>query len=283
MHNAAFKELGMDAEYRLFEVRPQDLEGFLSGALTLKDTKGGTFSSAEIKHFNITIPHKVRAFELRPANATVRFDPQGVALLCGAVNTAKREGGCLEYRNTDSAGFIKSLQHDLGFDTEGKCVLVLGAGGAGRAVVAGLSIKGARAKKVYVYDASAQASKATQAHFERNAALMAGAPEFITAAEIGEKVREAQLLVNASPVGMKEGDPSPIERSLLHRGLAVYDVVYNRSTELIRDAMALGLPAAGGKGMLLYQGAEAFEFWTGKKAPLEVMRQALESSLQSPQ
>ena len=93
----------------------------------------------------------------------------------------------------------------------------------------------------------------------------------------------SDLLINASPLGMKEGDPSVIKKELLHKDLSVYDVVYNRETQLIKDAKSLGLKNSGGLGMLLYQGVAAFEFWTTswtkKDAPVEVMRRALEEGL----
>ena len=88
-------------------------------------------------------------------------------------------------------------------------------------------------------------------------------------------------MVNASPVGMKEGDPSVIKKELLHKDLSVYDVVYNRETQLVKDAKEVAGPlkAVGGLGMLLYQGVAAFEFWTAREAPLELMRRALEEGL----
>ena len=146
MHNAAFKELNIDAEYRLFEVRPQDLEDFL---LKRNDIAG----------FNITIPHKVRAREILEEKFPFDKYSQDLqsnlldVLISGAVNTVKRSGSKLEYWNTDAKGFIDSLTKDLDFDLnkgEYKNVIVFGCGGAGRAVICGLCWRQHRINKVYI-------------------------------------------------------------------------------------------------------------------------------------
>jgi shikimate dehydrogenase len=99
--------------------------------------------------------------------------------------------------------------------------------------------------------------------------------------DLAKRVSESDLLINATPVGMKEADPLPVDVSLLHDGLYVYDLVYNRPmTSLVKEAHIRKLHTATGFGMLLYQGAIAFEIWTGEKAPLEVMKRALIQGLQ---
>ena len=284
MHNAAFKKLGIDAEYRLFEVRPEELENFLLKDVPVNDSEGKRFSSQEIKGFNITIPHKVRAREiLWPIdgsglikNITVR--QEYYVFLSGAINTVKRDLIKLYYYNTDAEGFMKSIEEDLALNTNGKNVLVFGCGGAGRAVIAGLTWKNTGIKKIYIYDTSKEVIESAKKHFSRFD-FVKDKLEFISLEQVPEKIKEVNLLVNASPVGMKEGDSSVVDSSLLHKGLYVYDVVYNRKTQLIKDVEQLGLLAVGGSGMLLYQGVAAFELWTGKKAPVEVMREALEKGL----
>jgi shikimate dehydrogenase len=101
--------------------------------------------------------------------------------------------------------------------------------------------------------------------------------EFISIGQIPQVIKKCQLLVNATPIGMESDEGSAIDKNLLeeNKHLSVYDVVYNRETRLIKDAKSLELPARGGLGMLLYQGARSFEIWTGKEAPIEIMRQAL--------
>ena len=252
MHNAAFKALGIEARYEKFEIRPEGLEDFL---LKRKDIKG----------FNITVPHKVRAKEILERQPNV--SGSDYADLCGAINTVKLVGGRFQYTNTDVLGFLTSLKEDLRFDYVDKNILLIGCGGAGRAVIAGLGYGDTTCKKIYAYDESEAAVKAC-AKFDRL--------QLISKEEIEENVKKCQLLVNTTPVGMKEGDGSPVDKSLLRRDLFVYDVVYNRETELVKAAKQR---AVGGLGMLLYQGAHAFEFWTGKKAPVDVMREALEKAL----
>jgi len=277
MHNAAFKTLGVYAEYKLFEVRPEELENFI---LNRKDVAG----------FNITVPHKIRAREIISHNFSdgnentelIAKDLYYVKLT-GAINTVKRNGDSLEYRNTDAPGFLKALREDLKFDTKNKSVLLVGCGGAGRAIIAALSWKNMNTEKIYVYELNEGQVSATRNHFltlskEWQDGLREKI-EFISIEQLKEKIKECQLLVNASPIGMKEGDSPIIDKKLLHKELSVYDVIYNRETELIKAATSLGLCCSGGLGMLLYQGAHAFEFWTEKKAPIEVMRKALTAAI----
>lgn len=295
MHNAAFKALGIPAEYRLFEIEPANLEGFLLDDIKILDTQGEEFHSQNIVGFNITIPHKVRASEILKKSFPLSFDKlvqqdRYYVELSGAVNTVKREGGQTLYWNTDAAGFLKSLEDSekgwgLGFATKGKSALVIGSGGAGRAVIAALSWKNMSMKKIYITDIDINALKATQEYFS-------GLPEredlldrldFISDKKIPEVIKKCQLLVNASPVGMKGEDVSAVDKDLLHQDLGVYDVVYNREreTRLIRDAKSKELRTVNGLSMLLYQGADAFEIWTGRDAPIEVMRRALVSARHS--
>ncbi|MCX5692935.1 MAG: shikimate dehydrogenase [Candidatus Omnitrophica bacterium] len=277
MHNAAFKESGINAEYELFPVKPEELEDFI---LNRKDVVG----------FNITVPHKIRAKEIVDnnfsgnKNAKLIEEDLYYVKLTGAINTVKRNGGSLEYRNTDAPGFLRALREDLKFDTKNKSALLIGCGGAGRAIIAALSWKGMNLNKIYVYELNKGQVDAAKNHFltlsEKWQDILKKKIEFISLEEIAVQIKKSQLLVNASPIGMKEGDLPVIDKKLLHKDLSVYDVVYNRETELVKDAKLLGLRCASGLGMLLYQGAHAFEFWTEKKAPIEVMRRALKSAIE---
>lgn len=273
MHNAAFASLMMDAEYRLFEIKSAELDAFLRADFTVFDIQGRSCIAADIRGFNVTIPHKVAVFAASQINGV-----DELAALCGAVNTVKRENGRLICRNTDCTGFAASLEQDLKFDVSGKAALVLGCGGAGRAVMAGLTQKKG-IRKIFAYDPNAEAAAAARQHFARFP-QMQEVVEFISGADLARTVAASDLVVNASSVGMKERDGSPLEKKLLHQKLSVYDVVYNRTTQLLQDARSLNIPCCSGTGMLLYQGVAAFEFWTGKKAPVEVMRQALLAYLQ---
>ena len=156
--------------------------------------------------------------------------------------------------------------------------MLIGCGGAGRAVVGSLTTPGSSVKKIYIYEIDNETVKSASKHFSC-CEYTQGKFEFVTSRQIPEIISACQLLVNASPLGMKKTDPSPVDKGLLHKDLFVYDVVYNRITDLIKDARSLGLKAESGEGMLLYQGASAFEIWTGEEAPISVMKEALKEGL----
>lgn len=286
MQEAAFSYCGINAEYRLIPVEPEKLEGFLTAAITVSSDEGKNVCLGDLAGFNITIPHKVRAFEIgqRLAAKTAKISDYTV-LMTGAINTVRVEknSGRLSYANTDPAGFMSSLREDLRFNPLDKKALVFGCGGAGRAVITALTPQaGFAVNQIYIYDADEIAVNAAKEHFKslgENFRHIKNKLEFILAQEVTKKAAEVDLLVNATAVGMKEGDGSIIDSSLLHKDLFVYDVVYNRETQLIKDAKGLGLSSVGGLGMLLYQGAAAFEFWLQQPAPVEVMRRALEEGV----
>jgi len=298
MHNAAFLALSIPAEYRLFELEPAKLETFLVDNIKILDTQGKEFYSQDIAGFNITIPHKVRACEILKKEFPLSFGTlaqvyQYYVKLSGAVNTVKREGGQLLYYNTDAEGFLRSLEDKeegwgLGFKTKGKSALVIGSGGAGRAVLAALSWKDKDTvmEKIYITDINPNALEDTKKHFlgqdrsQEWVDWLTQKLKFITSDKIPETIEKCDLLVNASPVGMENDEGSLVPKHLIEKNkkLSVYDVVYNRTTQLVKDAKSLDRAAVGGKGMLLYQGVLAFEFWTGRPAPVEIMRQAINVS-----
>jgi len=269
MHNAAFKELGIDAEYKLFEVSPEKLEDFI---LNKKDVAG----------FNITIPHKVIAREILKNKFKVvnNLSYPYYDEMSGAVNTVKRSGDDIEYCNTDPIGFRHSLENDLKFKTKDKNALIIGCGGASRAIVADLSYSGHHIKKIYLYDINKEAVESIKRQYSN----LKNKIKFICdAKEMLELKDEFDLLVNASPVGMEEGDDRlAVPKDLLRKKeLYVFDLVYNRETRLFKEAFALGSPVVNGKGMLAAQGAFSFSLWTGVPAVrvLETMRAALNNAL----
>lgn len=260
MQAVAFHACGMDASYELFDILPENLNDFL-GALVKKGISG----------VNVTIPHKI--------NAKVFIEKHGsldeTAKRLGAVNTIKVIDGKLKGYNTDGPGFYRSLVTDLRFEPEGKNVFVLGAGGAASAVVMYL---GNGPKKIFIADTDAGKTKALAEHYKKY--YDAKKIQIVKGDEIKKFLDESALLVNATPIGMKDGDPSPIDREFLHAGLYIYDLVYNRAyTQLVRDAKEKKARGLTGLGMLLYQGAIAFEIWTDKKAPVSEMKSALKMAL----
>ncbi len=276
MHNAAFKELGIEAEYKLFEVRPEELEDFI---LNRKDVAG----------FNITIPHKIKVREiLQKKFHVVKDTPFPYPYyddMTGAVNTVTKNGEDIEYCNTDPIGFRRSLLEDLKFKRGKKSVLVIGCGGASRAVVAHLSDPASSMKKIYLYDISKEAVDSAKKYYsglglENKIAFIYNTKEMLALKD------EIDLLVNASPVGMEEGDDRlAAPKDLLRKGLYVFDLVYNRKTGLFKEASALGCHVVDGKGMLAAQGTFSFSLWTGTDAPVgkivEIMKKALNSAINS--
>ncbi len=261
MQNAAFKAASIDAEYGVYDIPPYGLQDFLSSLV-----------SKNISGLNVTIPHKIKAKEYVERHGTL----DAFAKKLGAVNTIKvGEDGKLCGFNTDGPGFYRSLVEDLKFEPEGKSIFVLGSGGAAMAVVMYL---GNGPKRILISDVDKEKSAALKKHYDEyydRSKLSIADP-----ADIKKDLDTSDLLVNATPIGMKDGDPSPVSKEMLHKGLCVYDLVYNRpATELVRDATRLKLHAVTGLGMLLYQGAIAFEIWTGKPAPVAVMRRALKEAL----
>ncbi len=242
MHNAAFAALGLNWVYVACRVDPGNLRRALDGAREMG------FAGV-----NLTVPHKILALEM-----VDEADAEARAL--GAVNTIRFEtNGRLCGFNTDGYGFTQAIAEEFGCAVAGLRVLVLGAGGAGRALA--LTCRRAGAARVVVAN--------------RTVARLADLPgcEGIALADAPGILREVDLIVNATSVGLRPGESLGIQPGRQH---LVYDTIYNPpQTELLRVARAAGARTANGLGMLLHQGARAFELWTGRAAPVEVMRAAL--------
>lgn len=257
MHNAAFQTLDIDARYELFEVKPHELSDFLS-----------SLSQRNIYGLNVTIPYKEKVLDF------VSLDKDSFyARRIQAVNTIVRtEDGCKGF-NTDAPGFLQHLKEQ--FEPDAKKAAVLGAGGAGRAVVYALAES--KAKEIVIYDIDTnKANKLVEMIKNSFREIDIQCVSSIEQLDIKNK----DLLVNATPVGMKDADPCLVNRTMLHKHLFVYDVIYNPpETKLLAQAKEAGAVTCNGLGMLLYQGMLSFEYWTGKKPPKEVMWQALISHI----
>lgn len=252
MHNAAFEFLGLDFIYLLFSVSRPYLKEAVMG-----------FRALNIVGANVTIPYKEEVMKYLD-----EITPE--AKFIGAVNTIHNQDGKLIGYNTDGQGFITSLLTDGRVKLEGQKVLLIGAGGAGKAVAVKLAERGV--ERLVITDKIVERAEALVGRLRENIpdcpvyAIPPGDKEF------AKTVLESTLLINATPVGMKEGDPPIIDPEYLHKDLFIYDVIYNRETPLIEAARKRGLRTLGGMGMLIHQGAASFEIWTGQKAPIEVMR-----------
>lgn len=248
IHNAAFTALGLDWAFVAFEVAPPDTAIALAAVRALG--LGG---------LSVTMPHKEAA-----ARAVDRLSEEATAL--GAVNCVVPVGPALVGENTDGPGFLDALRLDEGFDPAGRRCVVVGAGGAARAVVHALA--GAGAGEVVVVNRTA-ANAGT-------AAALAG-----PVGRVGppEAAGEADLVVNATPVGMA-GEPSALPGVRLGAGQLVIDLIYHPSrTNLLAEAEAAGARVANGLGMLVHQAAHAFTRWTGEQAPVAVMAAAAMAGL----
>jgi len=260
MHNSAFAALNLNWCYVLLPVLPEQLGEAVAGLRAL------SFVGA-----NVTVPHKEAVMSHLDHVA-----PEARA--AGAVNTiVVNEGRSIGY-NTDWRGFLTALGEG-GFDPQGKRAVVLGAGGAARAVVYALAQAGAQVTILNRTPARAQALIRDFSLLLPSTSLFA-LP--LTLQTLEERTADAHLLVNTTPVGLwPEVDQSPWPEDLAFPGhLTVFDLVYNpRQTELLRQARTVGARVIGGLGMLVHQGAAAFELWTGEKAPAETMYEAASETL----
>ncbi|HWR21076.1 MAG TPA: shikimate dehydrogenase, partial [Verrucomicrobiae bacterium] len=219
---------------------------------------------------NVTIPHKEQAFALVD---TLTKETAAV----GAVNTVIAIGGRLLGANTDGQGFLRSLHEEAAFLPHGKPAVILGAGGAARAV--SVSLAEAGAEEIVIVNRTIERAQSLAGFVNRETGVSAiglGLDD----PRMPARVRDCALVVNATSVGLSPSDPSPIDPSLLQPGMLVYDLIYRpRETALLREATKRGCQVMGGLGMLLYQGALAFELWTGQKPSGEAMRQALVAAI----
>jgi shikimate dehydrogenase len=253
MHNAVFRELGLRGEYSLLPVdRAEKLGGVLADLKADPDWAGA----------NVTVPYKEKVLPHLDSLS-------GAAAGLKAVNTIVREGHRLTGHNTDMPGFLADLKRN-GLECESRPAVVIGSGGAARAVVLGLVESGCSVTIVAVVRDQADL---LARELGRGRAEVRGWDD----PKLPEKIGSARLIVNTSPVGMwPEVDATPWPRDIpLPDGAGVYDLVYNPfETRFLREARARGLRTASGLGMLVEQGALAFEMWTGKPAPRDVMRSA---------
>lgn len=247
IHTAAFRRLGIDWAYLTFPVPPQHLAEAIGGLRAL----GGI-------GVNVTIPHK---------EAVIAHLDQlsGDAVAIGAVNTIQRMGERLIGHNTDVDGFREFVSGDAGIRVEGTDAVVLGAGGAARAVVKALDDLGARSIAIV-----ARSSERGAALKDLVGTARARVEPWDRAADLAQ---EAHMVVNATPLGTEGDDPVPGTR--WHPGQSVVDLVYlPPTTPMVEAARSAGADAWGGVGMLVRQAAASFQVWTGQDPPLEVMSAA---------
>jgi shikimate dehydrogenase len=250
MHNAAFEALGLDYCYVAFPVHPDSLQEAIKAVMALR-----------LAGVNVTVPHKERVIPFLDD-----IDKEASAI--GAVNTIVNSNGNLKGYNTDGRGFTQFLI-ECGISAEGKDVLVVGAGGASRAISYYL---GKEAKKLFLYDIEHEKAERLAADLKKILDK-----EISTIGDIA-KTERFNILINATPLGLREEDPLPFDTSHLRSDQIICDLIYKK-TRLLEEASGKGCIALDGLGMLLWQGVFAFELWTGMFPPVDIMREALYKNL----
>lgn len=259
MHNEAFRVLGIDCRYLAFEVDEGKLEQAVAG-----------LKAVGAVGFNLTMPNKNKMAALCD-----RLSP--AARICRAVNTVVIEAdGTLSGYTTDGTGFLRSCLEE-GAAYVGKKITLLGAGGAGTAILAQSALDGAREISVFSRKNSSFAARTEQVITALREQTDCKIQHYdYDADRLKKEISGSQLLVNTTSIGMAPAEQDSLipDPSYLHDELAVGDVIYNpRVTRLVKMAREQGLTAFGGLSMLLYQGAEAFRLWTGQDMPVERVRE----------
>lgn len=263
MHNAAFKKMGLDYIYLPFRVSEKNLAGAVKAIRSLN-----------LRGVNVTIPHKATVIPLLD-------ELEATAEKIGAVNTIVNDNGRLKGCNTDAAGFLRALEKK-GIDPSGKKAVILGAGGVSRAISFIIAEKGAdidiisRSKSL---EYAAKLAKSIYGYTKSNIQAIE-----LNETNLKQSLRQVDILINATSIGMNpDADMTLVPQKLLRPEMVVFDVIYNpEKTRLISDAEEAGATAIGGLDMLVWQGALAFQLWTGVEAPLTTMKNTAIKLLKEP-
>lgn len=259
MQNAAFHTMGVDAVYVPMPVSPENLETVLK-----------TLSQSGVMGVNITVPHKQTALTLMDTLS------EEAKLIC-AINTVVFKGNKLHGYNTDGAGFIHSLKEQASFDPKGKTALILGAGGAARAVAISLGQAGVR--KLFIYNRTHGRAELLVQHIDHHFPYSNPTVMEEHQTRTKEDLEPIELVVNATTLGLNPDDPIPISPIFFKRGALFYDLIYHGETNWLKVAKKSKMKTLNGLGMLVHQGALSFELWTGKKAPVNKMTEAIKKVL----
>ncbi|MFH1773693.1 MAG: shikimate dehydrogenase [Methanobacteriota archaeon] len=255
MHNAVFKKLGLNCAYAAFRVAPENLGSAIKGMRAMD------FGGA-----NITIPHKVNVIDFLDKLSEE-------ARIIGAVNTIKF-GEKLTGYNTDGYGALRALRSSSA-DPNGKNILILGSGGAARAIAITLALKGEIASLTILGVVKEELRKLVDDINKGTKIRAAG--KMMTDETKKEEIAKADILIHCTPVGMHpKTNETLVTRDVLRKGLVVMDIVYNPlETKLLKEAKKAGAKTIGGIEMFVNQGAESERIWLGIDAPVELMRRAV--------
>ncbi|MGQ9781777.1 MAG: shikimate dehydrogenase [Nitrososphaeria archaeon] len=259
IHNKAFQYLGLDFVYVAFKVKKEALKKAVDG-----------MRAFNIRGMNVTIPHKVRVADYLDAVDEAARD-------IGAVNTIVNDNGRLTGYNTDADAAVKALT-DNDIILKDKKVIVLGAGGAARAIT--FSIAKEKPDQIVILNRTRERAKELAEHILRKTGTPVTA-NGLDHQSMTRELRNADLVINCTPIGMSPNiDQSPIPRRLLRREMTVMDAVYNPlETRLLKDAREASSTTVSGIDMFIHQAASAFEMWTGQKAPDHIMREVAVQAL----
>ncbi len=261
MQNAAFQKLGLNFAYAAFPIANENLQDAVKGIKALG-----------FRGVNVTIPHKVEIMAYLD-----EIDEEAKEI--GAVNTIVNDGGKLIGYNTDGAGYVRSLLQETGIRLDGKRALLVGAGGAARAVSISLARHGV--KEITIANRSVDKAKKLAENAERYTEVKAIDLGSLSSSSLAD----TDLLINTTSVGMyPQVDDLPIPSEFLHSGLLVSDLIYNpMQTRLLKEAALAGASTHEGLGMFIHQGALAFKLWTGVEAPIDVMTNVVLEKLRGKQ
>lgn len=259
MHDAAFRALGLDADYAAFRVEAARLPAFMADA------------RIRLKGFNVTVPHK---------QAVIPFldEISDQARAAGSVNTVSVRDGRLLGDTTDGLGLELAVREAFGLEAKGLRILMIGCGGAVHAVARHLADAGAAAIRIANRTPEKALAMAESLRESAPASLIAEGAALSDSDALRAFLADSDLLVQSTSLGLKSGDPPPVPPELIPESVCVFDMIY-RETALLAACRARGMRVSNGAPMLLHQGAASFRIWTGLRPPLEAMRAALEKSL----
>ena len=264
MHNLAFSHWGIDAVYLAFEVDQTNLRQAVESIRTL-----------DMLGVNVSMPNKTAVLAYLD-----QLSPE--AELIGAVNTIVHQEQRLIGYNTDGMGFVRSV-NETGHPIKNQKIVVLGAGGAAKAIVVQMALEGAQEITIYKrLNATFLPLKEYFAKVSEKTGCPIRLHDYADESQLALDLSQANLLINATDIGMgSKKDQLPItDVKLLHSQLAVFDLIYSPSeTRLIQEAKKMGIKAYNGLGMLIHQGAIAFELWTHREMPVQNIRERLEQEV----
>lgn len=260
MQNTAFSNTKINYVYIALEIKAKNFDTVVKGIL------GMNFVG-----LNVTIPYKLEILK--------HLDEiEKTAKCIGAVNTVVIKDSKFIGYNTDGIGFLRSLEEGMGSTVKNKSIFVLGSGGASRAICSILAFN--KVKKIIIcnrtFEKAIALSRDINSHVSCNIEVIEMHNE-----KIKKSLEEADILINTTSVGTSPKiEEAPIDTNLLNKKLVVYDVIYNpRKTKLLKEAEKLGCKVISGLGMLVYQGVEAFELWTGVEAPTKLMLKTVDRAI----